>query len=431
MLNLYCILLTLLYVFEAFRGRKDLFSPRVVFNMFAWLKNVPYFWETGGLYPDVLAEKYFIIKVLSCIFVNLGITFYEKSRQNSFRFVYTESAGTNKTKKYHSISLILFIIGFAIKVYTILDAGGLVYILSHLNNRRVLMAGLHYQELFSNTFLVCSALCAEVVVLTSNKRKGLLTFIIVSLVTFLSLAVFGARRPAIMFLLQLLICYHFVYKTIRFRSLFSLKYILATILILFFIIFVPKLRESDNSELLDSPAEWIAGAAEESNRIFQEFSYLSGDMFVLEHFSSQNYWFGRSYLNILVQWIPRSLYPKKPPMDDGMYLYNMMCGIDVHPNDPTSKLYYQTSIPFTLEGALFSNFGWLGIVLGCLLLGLFYQAIYKLVRDTNGALLSTLIYQELIFVFVPSVLHTTSMLISVLIYSLVLVPLFHIRIYKK
>ncbi len=72
---------------------------------------------------------------------------------------------------------------------------------------------------------------------------------------------------------------------------------------------------------------------------------MTGDMFVFDHFKTADLWYGKSYANFFVQWIPSSLFPNKPPMDDGMYLYNMIRGLQVLPNTPTRELLHQPSIP--------------------------------------------------------------------------------------
>ena len=74
MITEYSLILTALYLFQIFRGRKDLFSPRVIFNAFAWLKNVPYFYQVAVDYPDYLITRYFVFKLLAFVFVNAGIT---------------------------------------------------------------------------------------------------------------------------------------------------------------------------------------------------------------------------------------------------------------------------------------------------------------------------------------------------------------------
>ena len=188
------------------------------------------------------------------------------------------------------------------------------------------------------------------------------------------------------------------------------------------------LRYYENSNIYLTPKVWAEESLNSIDNIFREFSYLTGDMYIFGHFNFSNYWGGRVYLNIFTQWIPRSLFPNKPPMDDGMYLLNMMRGVSVSPNMSTSQLLYQTSVPFTMEGALYANFGWLGLIIGCFLVGVFYEYVYKVMKDCDYNILSIFIYQTVIFEFVPSVLHTVSPFIGILFMTIITVPVLHIRI---
>ena len=111
-----------------------------------------------------------------------------------------------------------------------------------------------------------------------------------------------------------------------------------------------------------------------------------------------------------------------------MYLLNMMYGEKVTPNMATADLYFQTSVPFTLESSLYSNFGLLGIIIGCLLVGIFYQYVYKVLTACYCPIVMILIYQEIIFVFVPSVLHATSAIIICGVYWVIFKILFKFKI---
>ena len=76
----YSILLSLCYFIGAYIGRKDIFSPRFIFNMFAWLKNIPYVIDyiSANRIDDVTIDSYFFFKFISFICVNVGITIYER-----------------------------------------------------------------------------------------------------------------------------------------------------------------------------------------------------------------------------------------------------------------------------------------------------------------------------------------------------------------
>lgn len=416
------------YFIGAYIGRKDIFSPRFIFNVFAWLKNIPYavdYIRVNNI-ADETIDSYFFFKFISFICVNVGITIYEINSTNK-KYVYLENK-KRKNSAYLRTGIIVSVIGFVVKIKTILDSGGVFYILSHIQGRKEIMAGQYYNELFANSLLTCGVLLTLMCYLKEKRKKNLYIFIVIFVITTFGLIVFGARRPAMMLLLQVIMLYHFISSKIRIRSLFKIKSIVTIFAIAFFVLLMPMLRSSSETDYINNPQKWVEGAVENTNTIFREFSYCDGDLFAFDYFKTHEYWYGASYLNIPLQIIPKSIYPQKPPMDDGMYLLNLMYGEKATPNMATDDLFYQTSVPFTLESSLYSNFGLLGIILGCLLVGVFYQYVYKVLISCFCPIVMILIYQEIIFVFVPSVLHTSSAIITFCVYWIIFKILFKFKI---
>ena len=396
--------------------------------MFAWLKNIPYVIDyiSANRIDDVTIDSYFFFKFISFICVNVGITIYERISMSK-KYVYKENKKRDNSA-YLRTGIIVSIIGFAVKIETILEGGGVFYILSHIQARKELMAGQYYNELFANSLLTCGVLLTLLCYIKEKNKKHLYIFILIFAITTFGLIVFGARRPAMMLLLQVIMLYNFTSSKIKFYSIFKIKSLITISIIALFVLLMPMLRSGSETDYINNPTKWVEGAVDNANTLFREFSYCDGDLFAFDYFKNHDYWYGASYLNIPLQVIPRSIYPKKPPMDDGMYLLNMMYGEKVSPNMATADLYYQTSVPFTLESSLYSNFGLLGIILGGLLVGMFYQYIYKVLISCYCPIVMILVYQEIIFVFVPSVLHATSAIIICGVYWIIFKILFKFKI---
>lgn len=209
MVSLYSILLSLCYFIGAYVGRKDVFSPRFIFNVFAWLKNIPYavdYIRVNNI-SDETIDSYFLFKFISFICVNIGITIYEIKSINK-KYVYQEKKKRNNSA-YLRTGIIVSIIGFVVKIKTIFDSGGVFYILSHIQGRKEIMAGQYYNELFANSLLTCGVLLSLMCYLKDKNKRNLYIFIILFTITTFGLIVFGARRPAMMLLLQVIMLYHF------------------------------------------------------------------------------------------------------------------------------------------------------------------------------------------------------------------------------
>ena len=404
----YSILLSLCYFCGAYIGRKDIFSPRFIFNMFAWLKNIPYVIDyiSANRISDDTVESYFLFKFISFICVNIGITIYERNSTN-IKYVYQENKQRDNSA-YLRTGIIVSIIGFAVKIKTILEGGGVFYILSHIQARKELMAGQYYNELFANSLLTCGVLLTLLCYLKEKNKKHLYIFIVIFAITTFGLIVFGARRPAMMLLLQVIMLYHFISSKIKIYSIFKIKSLIMLFAIALFVLLMPMLRSGSETDYINNPTKWVEESVDNANTLFREFSYCDGDLFAFNYFKNHEYWYGASYLN--------------------MYLLNMMYGEKVTPNMATADLYFQTSVPFTLESSLYSNFGLLGIIIGCLLVGIFYQYVYKVLTACYCPIVMILIYQEIIFVFVPSVLHATSAIIICGVYWVIFKILFKFKI---
>ncbi|MCR5149688.1 MAG: oligosaccharide repeat unit polymerase [Clostridiales bacterium] len=427
------LFLSALYFLFAFSGRRNVFSPVVIYNLYAWLRNVPHFMQVYDDYDEGLCFKYFIIKVISCLCINMGMLFYERFFSKKYTYVYSDERTMHQNRQhlYYYAGLILLFFGVVIRIYIIVKSGGLIYLLSNLQSRRTLLSGTGYASTISGICINCAVILIEYHYFKNKSAKNGIVFWFSFVIAVLFLIVFGARKPALMLAMKVIICYHFVERKIKFSDLIKPRAIIAFVAVIMFMVMIPMLRYRSTATAFLNPLEWIRMGAERIGSIFEEFSYLSGDMYVFRFFNYKNYWLGKNYLSIPVQWIPSSIFKNKPPMDDGMYLFNMMNGVDVNPLASTVSLPYQTSVPFTTEGILYMNFGYLGLIFITPFIGAVYQYAYKVMKDTGYCIFMIVSYQVIVFEFVPSVLHMTSPLISVLFTWIILYFTLRFRIRRK
>src|SRR5690606_26344605 len=94
---------------------------------------------------------------------------------------------------------------------------------------------------------------------------------------------------------------------------------------------------------------------EEIGSVTRSVSYIDHYLLVMEHFSVDNLWWGKSFIDILYASIPRKIFPDKPPVDDGVYLRSIAEGMDVTPPTPYKDM-YQSSWPPETIGTMYMNF---------------------------------------------------------------------------
>lgn len=75
---------------------------------------------------------------------------------------------------------------------------------------------------------------------------------------------------------------------------------------------------------------------------------------------------------LLVAFIPRFLWPDKPPIALGVWF-----ALEIGEATPTTAGWYNTSINMTIPGHLFLDFGWIGLVIGCWLVGSFLKLLWS------------------------------------------------------
>ena len=202
----------------------------------------------------------------------------------------------------------------------------------------------------------------------------------------LSFLVYSSRSPALELLLVVIFGYHYLIKRIKVSSLLKPKALIILAIVFSIIIILPMLRAmSSGSSSIDYENLNIGiGFFDGIGKALEELSTVKVDTFVYNSFNSSNYWHGSNYLNLLVAWIPSSVYHNKPCIDDGVYLCNLMYGHSVLPNMGRNDLIETYSWPFTTPSCLFANFGVLGITVGGIVLGIIFRKTYCLLGKKNN-----------------------------------------------
>lgn len=95
--------------------------------------------------------------------------------------------------------------------------------------------------------------------------------------------------------------------------------------------------------------------------------------------------------------IPAAFLNDKPPVDEGLYLANLIMGYESSP--PETRFSYEASIPFDNQGIMYANFGIVGLFLGGLLIGIVYGYTYKLLLSNDYHPLVVVISQVILYNF--------------------------------
>lgn len=182
---------------------------------------------------------------------------------------------------------------------------------------------------------------------------------------------YGGRSFSMGLFVFWFVCYFLSLGRLPFRIL-SARMLLIFFSLLFFVIITPSLRQGGVAldELWDIA---IKNWAE----IFQRLAVPQVEFLVIEYFSTDNYWLGRSWADLLYAFCPINSCQNKPPMDDGVYLYNIYLFGSVELGQGVDQL-VASSYPFETWSIFYANFGFIGVVVGGGLFGLFLACLNKM-----------------------------------------------------
>lgn len=156
---------------------------------------------------------------------------------------------------------------------------------------------------------------------------------------------------------------------------------------------------------MENPLSFIKNSNEGILETIKNESYVEFYMVIIKYFRTNEFWRGRTFLGLVTAIIPSSIFPNKPPVDDGTYLYSICNGrTDIVPPMAFNKLDI-SSFPLETFGSMYSNFGIVGLFLGMIILGMVYKYFYRKMKEKSYNLFNTIIYIQVIFTFQLSTLR--------------------------
>lgn len=188
---------------------------------------------------------------------------------------------------------------------------------------------------------------------------------------------------------------------------------------LFFILMSKFRTEGAVEAFLNNPLSFILDSNKGLIVTIQSESYVRYFMALIEYFKSHSLWLGKSFLGLITAIIPSSLFPGKPPVDDGTYLYSICKGrTDIVPPMPFNQL-NGSSLPLETFGSMYANFGVIGLFIGMTILGVIYGYSYRKMKRNSYSLFSVVIYTQIIFTFQLSTLRMFQLFELIVVFAVV------------
>lgn len=424
--------------------KRNFFEPYIIFTFINFVIVGPYLisflineelfrfnWLefTGFNDKQIVVQRYILIFLLCNFFVFLGFFLYKLFFQNRSLIFFIENYNDRRLLAGWVIS---GIIGFSALFYWTVTNGGLSYILSNMAIRSTFTSGQGYVMMF---FRFLSFSCIFIFLFVFIKKKNnfykILFVLYFLIVLFFSYVGGGGRGGVLNLILTLFILYYFLVNK------FSLINFWVTPIIIFsflFILAVPLFRVPGSFDLYKESPELLAEDVFNSSSTFfnrmGQVRSCESDLFVFSYFNKNNFWYGKSYLGLLYAPLPSRLFPDKPPIDDGVYIKSLMDGRYVNPPMPFKDI-FPSSVPMSIWGGPYANFGFLGLILASVLYGMLLQFSYYCMLNSNFSIFTILIYIKLFKDFSFTTLSFQSLATSVILSFVVFFIFIKLRIRKK
>lgn len=425
---LYCVLLA----YMAYKNRQDTFSPPVLFAITMAFYTIPDMFSIGKLGVDKFVsdlpfkfavDPYWSICRMMLIQIVFILAYYLGYKKN-VRKVEVANGRHLFTADNAKINLFLGLMILVVCLYGTWNFfeqnGGIMGVMASFTNRPDLVEDAGF--LFTIIPSLITFACAFIMKYCSQK-KGDHWFLIslLVLIGFFSLTSGGGRSAFVVFILSLLCYYHFWIKKI---NLFSIKFAPIYGGLALFIIIFQLLRFEDSNDL--SAVNDISN----SEALFNSMAYVKTQLLIQNYFADHEYWCGKIYEFILYIFVPRSIYPAKPSIDEGVYIYNMT----YNPQDVlATNDFYNSWPPFTC-GISYANFGIIGVLLGGILLGHLHAYMHRMVLNNKGAFMLLVIYIFIVLKFQLTVFYIANLsylIVQCYLFKIVYNQLSPKRLYKS
>jgi oligosaccharide repeat unit polymerase len=296
----------------------------------------------------------------------LGIFAYQVSYILPFGAVIAKKIQLSKGNWNHrrvNLALILTIAMLLVSLFAIWEiAGGTTNILNAPTRVRKYISGEFYFTLgLTFTPVVLQLAFAHAVL---HKKRMNLIWILAFIYT-VAYFVLGSRSNVVIIWLSFLL----IYILITQERLKIRQYILGVVFTIFAVVSVIGIRDIRTSEqsfadidINDLAIRNLSSSGDIIDKIFIEVNQVEIFALVTNLFpDSMPFLYGKTYLDLVYQPIPRSIWPNKP-LPSGFLLGQLFFGIDV-------------GAPPTIIGDLYMNFGGVGVFLGMILYGIVWSAI--------------------------------------------------------
>jgi oligosaccharide repeat unit polymerase len=376
--NFWCFVAVLLLPFLISKirsGKVDLFSPPVLLSIICvlgYLIPLPSF--LAGIDTMSIFWPYRFDRFFSSVEKALGLAAAGVFAGNIGYWLGKHHGAIRHSSHRIYVSAKLWLVGLGASLWglgafalTVLIVGGVTPYLKALGDRIRMFEGLNY-IMMGLHFPLCFAFVWWLYLL-ERRRPWNIRFLVFLLFAFGLSALGGNRASTFSVVVAGVVAYHRLYRRIS-LSKFILLFVFGSMFLVCTSIVVREYLVSGHFSTVDISLlswlfAWYSGTSGEFSQ-FQSLAILADNIP-----DKMPYEYGSTYFYLLIAPIPSALWPAKATFDTSAGLFAKTFWYDYW-------LSSGTTIPPSLMGEMFLNFGAIGIVLGMFIFGLVYKTFSRL-----------------------------------------------------
>lgn len=284
---------------------------------------------------------------------------------------------------YESNLAIALLMGLAFAVFLqkLSVFGGLAGVLSSVQNRVALQAGLGPINFLASAATILATVIATRRAAAERNAIAYGVLLVVALAAAVMFSMFGGRKDSIQLAVMILVVLS-LYSAdfLRFRPRTVIMVAGAYGLALLYFISILVYRSGLGTDLsLGNFVDQMALSFDGYQDFLLSLSYFDTYFFITNFFDASNFYHGATFGDLLTAFVPSGLMPDKPPVDDGMFVRAATLGYILQPGTPGYLIEHNSFPPETLGAAYMNGGAFLVGVFG-LLLGAILGRVQKLIQ---------------------------------------------------
>lgn len=403
MYSLFLGMISIYLILRPNRNVEDWFSPLRMFLYFHGLGLMMNFFiihDISVIDPLVFSNPFIIdfegtlvwtVFFSFCSFLFTVFALIGRPNKYLVAFFVKNASIYNEVRIKKSAPILIFCLGIFIWFLYIYYLGGFKFVILNLYRRVKITAGTGYFSSIWKNMLPASVFVCFFIKSFKKKTpfKALGAFMLV-LFTFIPLISLGGRSAGVFFVFSCLLYANYYKKKL---NILSPRLISVFFILLFLSLFIGFFRSNSYKEDVNFFRSTVKDQ-DVIGTIIRRASPLDRRLVMTGYYLNKEPWYGASFLDLFKAWIPRSLFPQKPPVDDGVYIFNIALGRDVRPPVPLDELVHNSWPPGNWIGLM--NWGWLGLCLFSYLSGMFINALYSSFLSTKKHIFLFILYSSFI-----------------------------------